>query len=285
MQDEITGQVAATIGGTLGVISRARLAEVRERPTNHLDAYERVLQTSAYYRDNYSPTEHAKVRESLESAVASDPGYALAWAFLSMIYLDEYRVNFNPRENPLDRALDAARRAVALDPASQFAHHALALVYFHRNDLDAFLPEAERAIALNPNNAPALASLGGNLLYAGDERGIGLIRKAMKLDPLHPTMFNTMIADYHFERGEYEESLAAVKKVDLPGIYYIPALLCAIYAELGRQREAEAALQELLKLWPGLTAEQWIEQQQKWNRTDDYIRRTVAAFRKAGLPE
>jgi tetratricopeptide (TPR) repeat protein len=202
-----------------------------------------------------------------------------------MIYLDEHRMNFNPQPNPLDRALDTARRAVALDPASQGAHLALAEVHYFRHELDSFFAEAERALALNPNNAVMLFSLGSYLLFAGDERGIGLIRKAMKLDPFHPTMFNTSIADFHFERGEYKEALVAARKVDLPGSFYIPALLAAIYEELGRPSEARSALEELLKVWPGLTAEQWAEQLRKWNRNEDTIHRFAAALRKAGLPE
>jgi TolB-like protein len=209
VQDEITEQVVATIAGGQGVISRARFAEIKEKPTDRLDAYECVLQWDAYYRDNVVSTEHAKVRDCLERAVKSDPGYADAWACLCIIYLDEYRFNFNPRPNPLDRALDAARRAVASDPANQRAHHVLAEVHFHRHELDGFFAEAERAIALNPNNADTLAYLGQELHYAGDERGIALVRKAVALDPFHPTWFNFPIAHHHFERDEHEEALAA----------------------------------------------------------------------------
>jgi Flp pilus assembly protein TadD len=123
------------------------------------------------------------------------------------------------------------------------------------------------------------------LMYAGDERGIALVRKGMKLDPFHPRHLNTVIADYHFERGEYEEALLAARKVGSSGNYFLSGLLAAIYAELGRQSEARAALEELLKLWPGLTIDEWTGQHRKWNRTDDHIRRMAAALRKAGLPE
>ena len=55
VQDEITEQVVGTIAGhRYGVISRARFAEVKEKPTDSLDAYECVLQAAAYYRDNYA---------------------------------------------------------------------------------------------------------------------------------------------------------------------------------------------------------------------------------------
>jgi tetratricopeptide (TPR) repeat protein len=100
--------------------------------------------------------------------VKSDPDYADAWAWLSSIYRDEHRFNFNPRPDPLDRALDAARRAVDLDPSSQVAHHTLAEIYFYRHELDGFFVEAERTVALNPNDALTLAGLGDKLHYAGE---------------------------------------------------------------------------------------------------------------------
>jgi adenylate cyclase len=250
-----------------------------------LDAYECVLQAQVYYRDNVVPPEHAKVRDALERAVKSDPNYMEAWAWLSNIYLDEYRYNFNPRPNSLDRALDAGRRAVASDPTRQDAHHALAAVHFYRHELDAFFAEAERAIALNPNNAAVLAALSTYLQFVGDERGIAFVRKATRLDPFHPTWFYFTIADYHFHRGEYEEALAAARKINLPGLAGSHFYLVAIYAELGRQGDARSALEELLRLNPGFTIEKLIHERRKWNARDDAIRRWVAALRKAGLPE
>jgi tetratricopeptide (TPR) repeat protein len=199
--------------------------------------------------------------------------------------LQEHSLSFNPRPNPLDRALDAARRALDLDSTSQGAHHALAMVHFQRQELDAFFADAERAIALNPNNAVILASLGQHFYMAGDERGIALVTRAMKLDPFLPTIFNMPIAGYHFFRNEYEEALAAARKINLPGFFWTQIFLAAIYAEMGRQGDARAAVEELLRLRPGFTTEQYIEEERKHNIPDHWSRRWVAALRKAGLPE
>jgi adenylate cyclase len=285
VQDEITEQVVGTIASGHGVISRARVAEVKQKPTDRLDAYECVLRATAYWRDNAIPPEHAKVRDALERAVNSDPGYADAWAWLAIIYVDEYRHNYNPRPDPLDRALEAARQAVAADPTSQGAHNALAAVYFYRRELDAFFAEAERVIALNPNNAMFLAALGEMLHYARDERGIALLSRATKLDPFHPTWLHLPIAVDHLGRGELEEALGAALKVDMPGFAPPRLLLAVIYAELERPSEARSAVEELLRLRPGYTAEDAIDLLRKNNFSDDSIHRAAAALRKAGLPE
>jgi adenylate cyclase len=98
------------IAGRFGAISQARSAQVKEKPTESLDAYECVLRYRAYYRDAFSAPEHAEVRDCLERAVKSDPNYAEAWAGLAHIYLDEYRQDYNPRPGSLERAFEAARR-------------------------------------------------------------------------------------------------------------------------------------------------------------------------------
>jgi adenylate cyclase len=172
-----------------------------------------------------------------------------------------------------------------LDPTSQSAHEALAAVHFFRHELDAFVAEAERAIALNPNDASTLAGLGVLFLNAGDERGITLARKAVALDPFHPPWFHHPIAQYHFDRGEYEEALVAVRKADVPGDFWHQIFLAVIYAELGRQSDARSALGELRGLYPGLTVEKYIEEERKWNVPEERIDRWASALRKAGLPE
>jgi adenylate cyclase len=284
VQDEITEQVVGAIAGSYGVISRARFAETRDEPTTNLEAYECVLRLFAYAW-NYDPTDHARARDDLERAVKSDPGYAGAWAALSHAYFHEHTHNLNPRPDPLHRALDAARRAVALDPTNQLGHSALAEVYFYRHELDSFLAEAERAIALNPNNAQVLASMGSLLHLAGDERGIALVRKAMKIDPFHPTWFHFAIADYHFDQGEYDQALAAAKEIDFRGFAPAQMIVPAIYAELGRQSEARSAVEELLTLYPRSNTETVVAELRKFNYPEDSIRLWVAALRKAGLPE
>ena len=105
------------------------------------------------------------------------------------------------------------------------------------------------------------------------------------LDPFHPTWANFTIADYHFNRGEYEEAIAAARKLNIPGFYWPPTFLAEIYAELGRHTEARSAVEELRRLYPGFTAETAAEEWQKWNLPVDCVRHWVSALGKAGLPE
>ena len=58
-----------------------------------------------------------------------------------------------------------------------------------------------------------------------------------------------------------------------------------IYAQLGHQREARSAVEELLGHCPGYNIETHSEESRRNNIPEHRIRRSVAALRKAGLPE
>jgi len=73
------------------------------------------------------------------AAVQQAPGYADAWAMLSMLYREEYTHRFNLRPDPIERAFAAARRAVEAAPSNHLAHHALASAQFFRRELRAFV--------------------------------------------------------------------------------------------------------------------------------------------------
>ena len=107
----------------------------------------------------------------------------------------------------------------------------------------------------------------------------------MQLDPYHPTYNHFAVAHSHFHRGEYEAALAAARKVDIPDFFWTQIYLAAIYAELGRQSEAQSSVDKLLELYPGFTIDRLLEELRKHNPSEDRVRRWVTALRKAGLPE
>ncbi len=181
VQDEITGYVVAQIADAYGVIVRARFTQSTSQMTDSLDAYDCLCQArqGAAWGD---PHVHLRARDCLERATALEPSFADGWAWLSKMYLFEHFFGLNPRPDPLDRALNAAQRAVTIDPANQSGHHALAMAYYHRREREQFVAQAEQALALNPNNAVVLADVGYRFILSGQlGRGVALMRKAMRL--------------------------------------------------------------------------------------------------------
>src|SRR5207237_7146744 len=104
-----------------------------------------------------SPVALVALKGRLERAAKSDNRPSDFWACLAQVLVDEYSFDFPGHDpNSLDLALTAARRAVELDRANQFAMVALAQTHFFRQDLAAFRPAAERAMALNLLHTDAL---------------------------------------------------------------------------------------------------------------------------------
>ena len=99
---------------------------LRSRKPDQLTPYEALLRGFAYFQ-RIDQEEHAIVRAALERAVEQAPGYADAWAMLSILYREEYTHGFNPLPDPLGRAFAAARRAIEAAPSNHYGYHALGL--------------------------------------------------------------------------------------------------------------------------------------------------------------
>jgi adenylate cyclase len=282
VQDDITNRVVATLAGAEGVLTRSGAMKARAKPTDSLDAYEAVLRTFSYW-DRQNPAEHLEVRQALERALDLDPEYAPGWACLSIFYLDEYRVGFNPRPEPLDRALKAARRATELDPAGHHSQHALAQVHFYRREREAFLLAAQKAVRLNPNDCTVVAMMGLLTAYAGEwEAGIALLEKAMALNPYHPGWYYLPLAFHRYRERDYEGALKEALKVDMPGYWPNHMTLAAVYGQLGRWEEAGAALERVLQLFPSFE-ERAREELGKWLFEKEVLEHMLEGLEKAGL--
>ncbi len=284
IQDDIADRIVAAVGQPYGVVARAGARLARAKPSQHLDAYDAVLRFYEYWF-NALAEQHEPVRAALERAVELDPGYASAWAALAALHLDEARFRFNPRHDgdPLDRALDAAQRAVLLDPENSMAYHYLFSAHFHRGELDDFRATGERAVALNPNHADMLADYGIMLAFSGEwDRGVGLAAKAIALSPTHPGWFHAAAVVDFYRRGDYEAALAEAKLGQMPAFYVSYILLAMCYGQLGREREGLAACDRLLELAPDIGAHVR-DFLAAWNAPDDLIDHAIEGLRKAGL--
>ena len=189
LQDDLVPRIVSTVADWYGVLPHSMSEAVRLKPLDQLTPYEALLRSFGYF-ERVVPAEHAAARSALERAVQQAPGNAEIWAMLSMLYGEEHRFGFNAAPDPLGRALQAARQAVAAAPSSHYAQLAMAQALFFRKDFDAFRNAAERALALNPMDGSSMEYLGHLLAFAGDwKRGCELAEKARHLNPHHPAWY------------------------------------------------------------------------------------------------
>lgn len=278
VQDDVTRTIAATLGVK---VQDAALQRALTKSPAELDAYDCVLRARRY-TSMLSAEVHAEARDLLEKAVELDPSNADAQALLANVYLAEYRFDTNPRPDPVGRALARAQTATRLDPQSAYARCWLAIVHFFRGENDLFEAEAQRALTLNPNDPETLADIGHYLAFMGEfERGIELSKRAQQLNPLHPGWYYFSFARYHFDRREYDKTIADVQRIGMPHFYWTHLLNTAALGQL-EHPDAGAALERLFEVKPDFSA---LTELQKWNAAPNDLDHLIDGLRKAGLSE
>jgi tetratricopeptide (TPR) repeat protein len=175
-QDAIVRAVATSIAEPFGVI------HAREHGKAARDPRLACLIDAVEYVWNFNIDMHASVRACLERVTRLDPNFAPAFAMLQFVYVREFYndINFGPSDPLiLDRAMQAAQRAVSLKPQSAWAHAALESAYYAMGEIPAALAEGDTAVSLNPLDPMAVANHGIRLVLAGEiDKGEALLRDA-----------------------------------------------------------------------------------------------------------
>jgi len=248
--DGITDRVIATVADPYGVLVRALTEMASMKSLSQLTPYEAVL-LYYYFHQRPIPDVHLLARNALERAVVHEPRNADAWACLAYLYLDEDRHGFNPRDEALTRALDAARKAINIDPTSANAHRALAEVNFFRGDREGFQAAADRAVELNRRDGTTVAMLGCLMSVSGqEERGVALAEAAMALNPHHPGWYRFGTFFSQLRRGELDAALLTAQKINMPGYFFAVMILAAAQAAVGNHAAARAARDDLVAIFP-----------------------------------
>jgi TolB-like protein/cytochrome c-type biogenesis protein CcmH/NrfG len=284
VQDDLTDHIVTTVADGYGVLVRSMAAPTRDRKVEELSASELVLRHYAFMQQ-VNPQEHAVLRAGLEQALEREPNHAAAWACLSNLYQLEYFDRFNPQEKPLERAREAAWRAVKIDPACQMGWKELAAVHFFSRDFTAFRETAERAMSLNSRDGTTLAYMAIMIAFSGDwERGVALTQRAIELNRHHPGWYHNIAFHHHYRKGEYEAALQAAKKINMPEFHWMHLMTAAACGMLGRDEEARTAIESLRKYNPTfLDLENVREDIGMWDPDKDEVERLLQGLQKAGL--
>jgi adenylate cyclase len=283
LQDEISATIAASLVDDL---ARAEGERARQRGTENLEAWS-LYQLGRQRFDQQTLEDYAEARLLFERAVALDPRFATALAYLALTNLWEVAVGWSDASEPkVEAALGTARRAVELDPRDPVAHAALGWAYIMRGDLKSGLDSAQRAVDLNPSMPEAWAWFGWTQLLAGDpEACIAASERARRLSPQGPTVAqvedNSALA--YFETGRYEAGLEAGRKLVAlrPAYVWGYGYVAMNAAALGRVDEARAAAAEARRVQPEVSLE--LFQRGIGISRPEIDARRNAALREAGL--
>jgi TolB-like protein len=255
VEGDVARDVATALGQPYGTIFQTDAAQALQGPPEDWEAYACTLAYYSYRTILDQPT-HASVKQCLERAVARFPGYTTAWALLSLTYFDELRFHYrNDTTAParLDQALEAAGRAVALDPTNVRALQAQMLGLFFKNEVDAALRVGERAVALNPNDTELVGEYGMRRALSGDwVSGCPLIEQAHTRNPASQPDYEVMLALCSYMQRDYQKALFWVRRADLQKSPLYHFVVGAIDGQLGDATAAERERQWILANAPGL---------------------------------
>ncbi|MBM6594359.1 hypothetical protein [Microvirga pudoricolor] len=286
IQDDVARQVATAVAQPYGVIQRADQARSRPQVPDDLEAYACTLKFYDY-RVALSEESHATIRACLERAVALHSDYATAWAMLSVLYLDEDRFGFNARSgsiSPIQRSLEAARRAIRLDPENVRGLQALMMALFFARQPKEALEVGEKAVALNPNDTELLGEFGTRLGQAGAwARGAELLEEAMARNPGHPGYYSGTLAVYAYMQRDYERAETLIRQAALDRFPLYHFVAAVIYAQLGKASEAKEARDRFLRMRPTIFAH-WDDEMAKRNYRPEDAAHFAEGARKAGFP-
>jgi adenylate cyclase len=186
LQDEIRQQIVAALRVE---VQEAELERVRHTPTENLTAYDYFLR-GLEYGSRFTKESNAQARQMFEKAIELDPRYAEAYSALGLTYYVEWVLQWSSDPQTLERAFETAQKAIALDDSLPWAHRVLSYAYLLKKQHAQSIAEAERAVTLDPNDADSYWALAGTLTFTGrPQEAIGLVEKAMRLNPRYPAYY------------------------------------------------------------------------------------------------
>jgi serine/threonine protein kinase/Tfp pilus assembly protein PilF len=240
IQDDIAGEVVRALK-----VSLLGTAIPKATGTANISAYTLYLQARSIYQRG-AHADYEKAIKLLQEAIKLDPKFALAWAALSDVYVNDLTMG-KPRpvaEVRVD-AYAAAERALLVDPRLSQAHSAKGLLLYELDwDWNAALAQFQEAIALDPSDGTALRRAAAVARTQGRlDEALQLCLAAIARDPLD-TWDYLHLGNIRYRKGEFAEAAAAYRKV----IDLNPSLMAAHF-ELGlvllAQGKPEAALTEM----------------------------------------
>lgn len=179
IQDEIATNIAEAL---LESLTPREQACIRSRPTADVEAYEYYLRGRQFF-NRFRRKDIKFARQMFRQAIQADEDYAPAWAG----YADCYSFLFmyaDRKPGYCEKAQQASKRAVELDPDLAEAHASRGLSHLVSEDFAAAEREFEKALELNPRLFEAHYYFARTRFHQGRlDEAMELFRSAAAVNP------------------------------------------------------------------------------------------------------
>jgi len=286
--DEITQAITVALQVKL---THGEQARMRYGSTSNLEAWGYAVKGYGIFLQ-LTKEATAKGRELFEKALEIDPEYAHALTQLGWTHaIDAWFGYTDTPEKSLKRAVELAKKSVAMDDKDPSIHLLWQKIYLRQGEHDKALEEGRKAIALGPNHADAHMEFGLALSYSGIfEEGVQMCEKGIRLHPHAPMWYFAVMMEAYYRARRYEECLAMAEQIIEPsrkagyelGVIAGYQWSAMVHIKLGQESEARKEIAEVLKIWP-----RWnLEWERSWHLGKPAIvQEHLDVLRKAGVPE
>jgi len=284
LQDQIALEVLKAIDVKL---SRGEGGRLHGKGTNNLEAYLKFLQARELcYEKNRE--NNAQARKLTEQVISLDPNYPIAYHTLAVVTDTDVWLGMSksPKES-LMKAIELDQKAISLDETCASAYAHLGFLYVQIREYEKGIAASERAIEIAPNMADGYAYFAQVLNFSGrPEEAVKMAEKAFRLNPVGPSSYYYIWSAHSYRlTGRYGDAVRMCKELlaRWPNNVFAHAALAAIYAEWGRDEDAHAAAQDLLRIAPKFSAQRYVR---VLPYKDPALNaRVLENLRKAGVPE
>ncbi len=279
VQAELARDIAEKLRLRLSGEDKQRLTK---RGTENAEAYELYLK-GRFYNNTLDREKEEKALEYFQRAIAKDPRFALPYAELAGLYVGMASIGTTytiPPQEALQKAEEAAAKAIAVDDTLAEAHLSLAEIarvfdwdwntaereyrraieltpnvaaphHFYAHHLvgvgrfEEALAEGLRALALDPLDVGMNFHLGWHYFYTRQyEQAVPQLQKTLSLDPTHSGAHGILGLTYG-QQGRYSEAVTEIRRMEELKGRDIRGNLGHVYALAGQRNEAQKLLAQL----------------------------------------
>jgi adenylate cyclase len=224
-------------------------------------------------------------KQLAKEAIDMDPKYALPYSVMAYGHMLDlwFRFSESPEES-MKLAVEAAQKALVLDESDPLIHSCFTALYIMQRQYDKAIASAERALELSPSGARSHGSLGLALFFACRfSEAVPYLEQAIRLDPYPPSTALRNLGSAYRAVGRYEEAIVQYKKALKlePDDLFTHVSLVSTYINLRREKEAQAEVEEVLRIHPKFSLEHYAKTLPF--KDQSVVDDTVARLRKAGL--
>jgi TolB-like protein/class 3 adenylate cyclase len=287
LQDDVTTKIINAVSGEQGLIRKKEYEEAWGKDSSSLVEYDYYLRGHDLY-GRFTKEDTERAIQVWGEGLAKYPDSALLKIKLGWGYDQRYIGGWSTDSTKdLETAFRYAQQGLAGNPpplAKGLGHWLMAdLLAVYKRDFDKAMQELELVRRLMPNDFAPIAGEGNIPVQAGKpEVTIAALKNITPQDP--EAMYGYAFLSWaYFAVKDYEKSIEYAKQTPEPIPSYSLVFMAASYAELGKIKEAQDVVKQILAAIPD--ASLTMMRDLHFDRDQEVLEREIAALRKAGLPE